>query len=301
MSKRKLLLANNPLLAGPNLDERVRPFVPSTPAAKSASPYREVLLSEIHRDPSQPRKVFDEEKIRELADSIAEFGVLSPLLVRERREGGYLLIAGERRFRASTLAGLERVPVVLEVQDREKSDVLSMQLVENLQREDLNSVERAEAIAALRDAFGLSVRDIAKKLSISKSMVQRSLDVLQLPPDLLEALKQGASESKVLMLARISDPDVRASLLEDLDLLTRGELEKEIVGSQKAGRITNQQAGKSLLGSTEDRRVADEIQRSLGMKVVLQRAKRGSSGRLVIDFYNQDDLQEIFKRLVVGE
>lgn len=300
MSKRKLLLANNPLLAGPNLDERVRPFVPSTGAPKSTVPYREVFLSEIHRDPSQPRKVFDEDKIRELADSIAEFGVLSPLLVRERREGGYLLIAGERRFRACTLIGLERVPVVLEVQDREKADVLSMQLVENLQREDLNSVERAEAIAALRDAFGLSVRDIAKKLSISKSMVQRSLDVLQLPPDLLDALKQGASESKVLMLARISDPDVRASLLEDLDLLTRGELEKEIVGSQKAVKASSHKIAGSV-ESSEDRRVADEIQRALGMKVVLQRAKRGGSGRLVIDFYNQDDLQEIFKRLVVGE
>jgi len=299
MSKRKLLLANNPLLAGPNLDERVRPFVPSTPS-KASGPYREVLLSEIHRDPQQPRKVFDEEKIRELADSIAEFGVLSPLLVRERREGGYLLIAGERRFRACTLAGLERVPVVLEVLDREKADVLSMQLVENLQREDLNSVERAEAIAALRDAFGLSVRDIAKKLSISKSMVQRSLDVLQLPSDLLEALKQGASESKVLMLARITDPDVRASLLEELDLLTRGELEKEIVGAQRSGKTAGHRMGQSL-ESSEDRRVADEIQRALGMKVVLQRGKRGSSGRLVIDFYNQDDLQEIFKRLVVRE
>jgi ParB family chromosome partitioning protein len=299
MSKRKLLLANNPLLAGPNLDERVRPFVPPTPT-KSSGPYREVPLSEIHRDPLQPRKVFDEDKIRELADSIAEYGVLSPLLVRERREGGYLLIAGERRFRASTLAGLERVPVILEVQDREKADLLSMQLVENLQREDLNSVERAEAIAVLRDAFGLSVRDIAKKLSISKSMVQRSLDVLQLPPDLLDALKQGASESKVLMLARITDPDVRASLLEDLDLLTRGELEKEITGAHRQGKAPPQRSGYSG-ESSEDRRVADEIQRALGMKVVLQRGKRGSSGRLVIDFYNQDDLQEIFKRLVVGD
>jgi ParB family chromosome partitioning protein len=298
MSKRKLLLANNPLLAGPNLDERVRPFVPPV-VAKSSGPYREVLLSEIQRDPSQPRKVFDEDKIRELADSIGEYGVMSPLLVRERRDGGYLLIAGERRFRACTLAGLEKVPVILEVHDRAKADVLSMQLVENLQREDLNSVERAEAIAALRDAFGLSVRDIAKKLSISKSMVQRSLDVLQLPLDLLNALKQGASESKVLLLARITDPDVRASLLEDLDLLTRGELEKEITGFHKAGKAASQKLGASV-ESSEDRRVADEIQRALGMKVVLQRGKRGGSGRLFIDFYNQDDLQELFKRLVMG-
>ena len=298
MSKRKLLLANNPLLAGPNLDERVRPF--GAPAIRSVVPYRLVLLSDIQRDPSQPRKDFDEEKIRELADSISEYGVMSPLLVRERSEGGYLLIAGERRLRASTLAGLHEVPVVLEVQERKGPDILAMQLVENLQREDLNPVERATAITALKDAFGLSVRDIAKKLSISKSMVQRSLEILQLPADLLDALKAGASESKVLMLVRIADPEVRASLLEDLDLLTRGELEKEIASPQKSRKGISRGVGHT--GETsEDRRVAEEIQRSLGMKVVLQRGKRGDAGRLVIDFYNQDDLQEIFKRLVMGE
>jgi ParB family chromosome partitioning protein len=294
MSRRKLLLANNPLLSGPNLNERVK----SIPVSHFGSglPYREVSLTDIHRDPTQPRKVFDEEKIRELSESIQEFGILSPLLVREDQEGGYVLIAGERRLRAASLVGLERVPVIVEVKDRERVDVLSIQLIENLQREDLNPVEKAEAVAALRDAYGLSVRDIAKKLSVSKSMVQRSLDILNLPPDLLVALKNGASESKVLMLARVSDPKVRASLLEDLDLLTRSELQREISTVKDRPGV---KVSAHTRMSSDDTRVSDEIQRSLGMRVVLQRSKRGDGGRLVVDFYNEDDLQEIFRRLVV--
>jgi ParB family transcriptional regulator, chromosome partitioning protein len=305
MNKRKLLLANNPLLSGPNLEERARPIFGAPKAAPQdpVSPYKEILIADIIKDPSQPRKEFDKEKLNELALSISEYGVMSPLLVREDEDGKYILIAGERRLRASTLAGLAIVPVVVEGVDRNEADILAMQLVENLQREGLTSVERAQAIIALRDAFGVSVREIAKKLGVSKSMVQRSVDILSLPADLIAALEKGASESKVLILSRVDDPEIRASLLEDLDFLSRGDLEREI-GKKAKRNVQVKDQNRTRLKpeeSSEDIRVAEEIQRALGLKVVVQRFKGDESGRLLIDFYNHEDLQEVFKRLVGEE
>jgi ParB family chromosome partitioning protein len=172
-----------------------------------------------------------------------------------------------------------------------------MQLVENLQRDDLTPLERAQAIGALRDAHSLSIRDIADKLSISKSAVQRSLEILQLPDDLLNALKEGAAESKVLLLAKIDDPAIRASYLNDLDVLTRSELERNLKAPKPAPANSDDGAGKVV--SAEDMRIADEIQRSLGMKVKLSRSSADADGgRLTIDFYGDSDLQIIFRKLV---
>ena len=202
MSKRSFSVVNNPLMAGPALDER----------SKGGIPYREIPLSAIEADPHQPRQNFDEDKLGELAESIKLYGVLSPILVRSGQlPGRYTLISGERRFRAAHLAGLSSIPAIVNQSDDVEGRNLAIQLVENLQRDDLSAIERAHAIGALRDAHSLSVREIAEKLSISKSAVQRSLDILQLPHDLLHALKAGASESKVLLLAKIEDEAVRAT------------------------------------------------------------------------------------------
>ena len=196
MSKRSFSFSNNPLMAGPALDER----------AKGGIPYREIPLSAIEADPHQPRQTFDEEKLQELADSIKLYGVLSPILVRAGQlPGRYTVISGVRRFRAAHLAGLSSIPAMVNHGEDVQGRTLAIQLVENLQRDDLTPIERAHAIGALRDGNSLSIRDIAEKLSISKSAVQRSLDILQLPDDLLNALRQGASESKVLLLAKIED------------------------------------------------------------------------------------------------
>jgi hypothetical protein len=124
-------------------------------------------------------------------------------------------------------------------------------------------------------------------------MVQRSLEILNLPDDLLNALKEGASESKVLLLAKIEDEEIRASYLKDLDVLTRGQLEKDIAKRSSA----NDDGIESI--SPEDRRIADEIQRALGLKVRLQRSSKGNgTGKLVIDFYSDTDVQELFRKLV---
>lgn len=283
-SKRKLLLANNPLLSGPAFDERER----------SGSPYREIRVTLIDRDPNQPRREFDEAKLDELSHSIKTYGVLNPILVKPSKAvGRFSLIAGERRLRAAIKAGLETVPVMIDQrEDESKATTLAMQLVENLQRSDLTPLERAQAIGALKESYDLSVRDIGQKLGISKSMVQRSLEILDLPADLLNALKEGTSESKILLLSKIEDPEIRASYLKDLDVLTRSKLERNLQDEKEKSVSTI---------TPEDRRITDEIQRAIGLKVRISRSSSESeSGKLTIDFYSTSDLQEVFRKLVAN-
>lgn len=284
MSKRKLIFANNPLLSGPALQDRERTGIP----------YREIPISAIERDPNQPRTHFDEEKLQELSDSIKTYGVMSPIIVQpSKTPGKYRLIAGERRLRASQRAGLTSIPAMIDRQSEDDAErTLAMQLVENLQRADLTSLERAQAIGALRDSFSLSVRDIADRLGLSKSAVQRSLEILELPDDLLNALKEGASESKILLLSKIEDPEIRASYLKDLDVLTRSQLQKDM-----ESKNVSEDKVKSLT-SPEDQRIADELQRALGLKVRLFRNSSDQGGRITIDFYSDSDLQEVFRKLV---
>ncbi|MEZ4754148.1 MAG: ParB/RepB/Spo0J family partition protein [Bdellovibrionota bacterium] len=288
MARRKLTLANNPLLAGPALEQREQVNIP----------YREVNISSIERDNNQPRVNFDQEKLTELSNSIKTYGVLSPLLVRPSRlPGKYQLIAGERRLRASKMAGLSTVPVIIDRENDESGEVtLAKQLVENIQRADLTPLERAHAIGALKEAHELSVRQVGDRLGISKSMVQRSLDILDLPADLLNALREGASESKVLLLASIDDESKRIALLKELEGLTRKQLQERISEDlpQKAAKK------KRKVGiPAEDRRIAEEIQRSIGLKIALVRSSKDKQkGKLSIDFYSDDDLQLIFRKLV---
>lgn len=287
MSKRSFSFANNPLMAGPALEERSRGGIP----------YREIPVSAIEADPNQPRRSFDEEKLQELAESIKLYGVLSPILVRAGAlPGRYTIISGERRYRASQLAGLAAIPAIVSQGEGEDSRTLAIQLVENLQRDDLSPLERAQAIGALRDGHSLSIREIAEKLSISKSAVQRSLEILSLPDDLLNALREGASESKVLLVAKIEDPAVRASYLKDIDVLTRAQIGQSVEAKRSAPTVENTD---SKVVTAEDQRIAEEIQRALGMKVRMVRSgPQAEGGRLTIDFYGEGDLQILFRKLV---
>jgi|LauGreDrversion4_2_1035121.scaffolds.fasta_scaffold19609_5 ParB family chromosome partitioning protein len=287
MSKRSFSFANNPLMAGPALEERSRGGIP----------YREIPVSAIEADPNQPRRTFDEEKLQELAESIKLYGVLSPILVRAGAlPGRYTIISGERRYRASQVAGLAAIPAIVSQGEGEDSRTLAIQLVENLQRDDLSSLERAQAIGALRDGHNLSIRDIAEKLSISKSAVQRSLEILSLPDDLLNALREGASESKVLLVAKIEDPAVRATYLKDIDVLTRAQIGQSV---ERKRPNTSHDTVESKVMTAEDQRIAEEIQRALGMKVRMVRSSpNAEGGRLTIDFYGEGDLQILFRKLV---
>lgn len=285
MTKKKLVLANNPLFSGPTFETRER----------AGSPYREIEIDSIDRDPNQPRVNFDPERLNELASSISAYGVLSPILVTPAQAPGrYKVVAGERRLRAAQQVGLKTIPAIVDRDNEGKGErTLAVQLVENLQRADLTPLERAHAIGALKESFNLSIREIAEKLGISKGMVQRSLEILDLPDDLLNALREGAAESKVLLLAKIEDPEMRATYLKDLDVLTRNQIQKELESKQSEKVV-------SVKLNPEDERITDEIQRALGLRVKMQKsAPNADAGRLIIEFYSEVDLKEIFRRLVL--
>jgi len=290
VARKPLKLNVNPLFQGPTLETRTQ----------GVSPYREIKINDIDVDPNQPRKLFDTESIKLLSISIEEHGVLCPLLVTVSESGTFKLIAGERRLRAAKLAGLKSVPAVVTQEDAEGASNLAKQLVENMHRKDLSPMERALAIGELKDQYGLSIREISKRVGTSKSMVQRSLEVLELPEDLQEALIKGKSESKVLLLSKIENAKERKKLLKEINSLSREQLEariEELLGEEEVshGGTPRKEKTKAARLSTEDRRLVEEIQRSLGTKVQISR-KRGK-GKLTIEFYNPEDLYEIYRKL----
>jgi ParB family chromosome partitioning protein len=284
---KKLTFGNNPLFSGPSLVDRTT----------STIPYKEIALSAIERDTNQPRVQFDEARLAELSESIKQYGVLSPILVKPGKfPGKYQLISGERRYRASKAAGLATIPAIVDgSEDQTGQRTLSIQLVENLQRQDLTPLERAHAIEALKATHELTVRRVAEVLGISKSAVQRSLDLLNLPDDLLNALRQGAAESKVLLLSKIESSRERAELLKDIDSMTRTELEQAI--QAKDVRVSSPKSGSKKIIRAEDSRLADELRRALGLKVSVSR-NSDDTGKVVVDFYSEQDLQLIFRKLV---
>ncbi len=288
MSRKPLQFNINPLLSGPTLEAR----------AKSGSPYRELNISEIDVDPTQPRTEFDAERLAELAASIKEHGLISPILVRLLPGGSYRLVAGERRLRASKLLGRTTIPAVLD-QEEEGKEVLSKQLVENLQRTDLSPLERSDAIVRLRDEHNLSIRELAGRLGISKSAVQRSLDLQTLPEDLRIALRNGVPESKVLLLAQVADPKVRAQLLEKIDSFSRETLDAEL---HKEKPVSHRGTEPKSRLSASDERLVTMLQQHLGARVQLQRnTQKPEQGKLLLEFYTTSDLETFVRRLTAEE
>ena len=170
---------------------------------------REIKIMDIEPNKTQPRKSFDEEKLEELADSIRQNGIITPILVQEAPNGYYSIIAGERRWRAAKKAGLKEIPAIVKKLDDQK--LYEISLIENLQREDLNPVEEALGYKKLMDDYQLTQEDVALKLSKSRSGVANSLRLLNLPKDVLKLLEKGAisvGHAKVLL----SLPDDKAKL-----------------------------------------------------------------------------------------
>ena len=243
-------------------------------------------INEIVPNKEQPRKTFDEAALGELADSISQHGVLQPLLVRPLPMGGYQLVAGERRWRASRMAGLKEVPVII----KELSDTEAMQLaiIENLQREDLNPIEEAEGLQALIDKCGFNQEEVAISVGKSRPAITNSLRLLKLPPEVRDMTREGV----------ISAGHARALLAFDNDALIL-EVADRIVSQKLTVRDVERlaQKPKAKAQKTAKRRDSfyDEVELSLSetlgrrVKVVNGRSK----GTLEIEFYNIDDLKNI--------
>jgi len=249
----------------------------------------ELELDKIIPNEYQPRKVFNDEKLRELAASIKEQGVIQPVIVH-RAGSNYQLIAGERRWRAARLAGLKTVPAL--VRDATKREQLEMALIENIQREDLNPLEAAEAYKRLQDEFKLTQEDLAKRVGKERSTVANFLRILHLPREVKTELNAGTlsmGHAKALIsLERSRDQIQLAAMIVKKGLSVR---EAEAF----AAKVKNPQKAKKGGKSHELKSLEEKLGRSLGTKVSI--AAKAKGGRIVIEYYSAEELDRILEKL----
>lgn len=255
-----------------------------------------VEVDRIKPNPFQPRKTFDEAALQSLAESIRSYGVLQPLTVTrkeiEKPEEGiaveYELIAGERRLRASKIAGLREVPVVIRTSEDSDRMKLEIAIIENLQREDLNPVDRALAFKRLADEFGLKHAEIGKRVGKSREYVSNTLRILALPKEMQDALQAGQiSEGHTRPLLMLMDRAAeQATLFKDVLMKKLTVRDTE----QLARRIATERARKGDL-TPELLLLERELQEKLGTNVRIEKKENG--GKVLIDFYSVEDLAHI--------
>ena len=264
-----------------------------------------IEIEKIKPNPFQPRKEFDEFKLRDLADSIKQYGILQPLVVTRREiekpEGGlaveYELIAGERRLRASKIAGLQQVPVLIRIgeEGKEEEDRVKLELaiIENLQREDLNPVDRAKAFQRLVDDFGFKHIQIAAKVGKSREYVSNTLRLLALPEEMLAALaERKITEGHTRPLLMLCDrKEEQLTLYKEIIFKKLNVREAERI----ARRIAVEKVRKIGLIDPEVAEFEAELTEVLGTRVQIE--KREVGGKIVIDFFSNDDVRNFMKRL----
>lgn len=252
---------------------------------KRALGINEIELDKIVPNEYQPRKVFNDEKMKELAASIKEQGVIQPVIVH-RAGSGYQLIAGERRWRASRLAGLKTIPAL--VKEATKRELLEMALIENIQREDLNPLEAAEAYKRLQDEFKLTQEDLAKRVGKERSTVTNFLRLLGLPKEIKQELATGAlsmGHAKALLsLERVRD-QMKATVM----IVKKGLSVRE--AEALATRLKNPPKEKKVRLSHELKSVEEKLKKALGTKVSITAKSKG--GRIVIEYYSAEELDRI--------
>ncbi len=253
-----------------------------------------ININDIEPNRDQPRKYFDDAALQELADSIAQHGVIQPLLVRPLSDGGYQLIAGERRWRASRIAGLTEVPVV--VREMTDQEAMELALIENLQREDLNPIEEAEGFKLLMDTYGFTQEQAAERVGKSRPAVANALRLLVLPEEILDMVKSG----------KLSAGHARTILpINDIVLLTK--LVEEIINKELSVRETERLV-KTLLKPAEEKVKArkkrdpfyDEcelsIRETMGRQAKIN-VSRGNKGTIELEFFSKEDLEGILNAL----
>ena len=251
-------------------------------------------ISKVEPRKDQPREYFDQQALQELADSISQYGLIQPITARKLNTGYYQSIAGERRWRASRLAGLTEVPVrVIEADDRKTAELA---LVENLQREDLNPIEEAKGYKTLIDEFGLTQEEAAKSVGRSRPAITNALRLLSLSPKVLEMVeknKLSAGHARAL----ISIADDRKQLDAANEVLEKGLSVRKT--EQLAARLSKEPEPEK----EEDRKISvdyaaeisDQLSKSLGRKVKLTDGKK--TGKIEIEFYGADDRENLIELL----
>lgn len=261
-----------------------------------------VEVERIAPNPYQPRKEFNEDKLSALANSIRQYGILQPLVVTkketQKEDGGiaveYELIAGERRLRASKIAGLSRIPVVIRTTDETDQMKLELAIIENLQREDLSPIDRAKAFSRLAEEFNFKHNQIAQKVGKSREYVSNSLRLLLLPEDLQNALSaRKITEGHTRPLLMLNDrPDEQDTLYKEIVLKKLTVREAEAI----ARRIAKDKIRKKARGyDPEIIELEQQLTESLGTRVQIESREVG--GKVVIDFFSNDDLRNLLQTL----
>ena len=257
-------------------------------------PVTEAALIDIEPDTNQPRRDFDAAALDELAASIKQHGVISPLIVREIGEGRYRIIAGERRYRAAKLAGLDRVPVV--VRDCSEQQTSEISLVENLQREDLGALEEAAGYRRLMDEFGLTQEQVAARVSRSRSAVANSLRLLTLPEKIMEMLKNGSlSAGHARALLALDDDGQKLEAAEKtvsagLSVRQTEELVKKLKTGKKPVKTVDPEVAIAI------KQLEERMSSGTGNKVRIKHGARGS-GRVEVFYSSADELEKIVDML----
>lgn len=250
----------------------------------------EIELDKITPNEYQPRRVFDQARLNELAASIKEQGVIQPIIVH-RTPVGYELIAGERRWRAAGLAGLQTIPAI--VKDATKRELLELALIENIQREDLNPIEAAEAYKRLQEEFKLTQEDLARRVGKERSTITNFLRLLGLPKEIKQGLASGVltmgHAKAILSIERSRDQIEAAAIIVKKGLSVR---EAEALASRLKGSTKEKKANRT---NNELKGVEDRLKRALGTKVSIMPRSKG--GRIVIDYYSGDELDRIIDKI----
>lgn len=266
-------------------------FVDNDATPDADGPVSELRISEIEPDRSQPRLDFDDAALAELADSISAHGVIQPILVRPLPEGGYRIVAGERRWRASHLAGKTTIPVV--VRNLSEMEARAYALIENLQREDLNPVEEAQGYQQLMEMGGLTQEQVAQQIGRSRPAIANSLRLLSLPDDVLDLLRLG----------RITTGHAKAILSLSGDTL-RSDVARRVAEEgltvRQAERMAHNPMGQQSLPlpqtkSTTAAEVELSLQNALGVEVRVKYTD--GRGTLSVDFYSKEQLFEFANKL----
>ena len=256
---------------------------------------KNVSVTSIIPNPHQPRTRFTDEELSELADSIREHGVIQPLIVSDQSDGTYTLIAGERRLRASQIAGLSTVPVVIrQADDRE---LLELALIENIQREDLSPLEAAEAYKSLEENFNLTHEEISKRVGKNRASITNTMRLLKLPGEVQKGLlEKKITEGHARVLLSLPTPMAQINAMNhiinnDLNVRQTEEYVRNLVGEKKSSAKNSQKTLEPEMKELEDR-----LRETIGTKVSLRPTKNGA-GSINIHYYSAEELAAIVEKL----
>lgn len=268
-------------------------MISQTPSKVDENVVFHLNIIDVEPNKEQPRKAFDKEKLDALTSSISEIGVILPIIVTKKESGRYMIIAGERRWRAAKAAGLKKIPAI--IKNYEEKEAAEVALIENLQREDLNPIEEAKGYKSLIDGFSMTQEEISKRVGKSRSAITNSLRILNLPDEIIKYVISGEiSQGHARALLSIDSDKLKIEtakriIKEGLNVRQVESLVKNLNNEKPKKKKTNSQI------DVEIKSIAESLSKSFSTKVTIKHGQK--KGEIKIEYYGNDDLDRILKIL----